>query len=295
MNILFLIDSLHSTRISLQAVLEKNAFNFTTVSLQDDAVLHVDLLKNITHLIASIQPEQYTLSPFVFYLGYLLGRDAKIIFLQDNQDNIEKTFPDLYRENITCVEYEHVLDYLIEEKVQFYKAEKIKQARNALLEKGYPLFDSVFTNIIQENNIEVAQLFLDAGFSTATCDSHGTPILSLAVRESLNEMVIKLILAGAPVNNISKDRKYSALMDAVQIGNYENAKLLLEHGANPDFQSEDGQTALILAVGRQEKPLVQVLLQHGADPHIKDKLGMSALQYAHIFKNQDILTLFEQN
>ena len=105
-------------------------------------------------------------------------------------------------------------------------------------------------------------------------------------------MVSLLIDSGADVNATSKDRNYTALMDAAQIGEVEIAQLLLKNNADPNTQSKDGQTALILAVGRQDVDVIASLLQSGADYNLKDSMGMSALDYANLFRNEKILALF---
>ena len=67
---------------------------------------------------------------------------------------------------------------------------------------------------------------------------------------------------------------------------------LLEKKADTNIQSKDGQTALILSVGRREADIVEMLVKHGADYNIKDGLGMSALGYAKLFGDKKILSLF---
>ena len=83
-------------------------------------------------------------------------------------------------------------------------------------------------------------------------------------------------------------------MEAAQLGDLKTARLLLSKDADTDIQSKDGQTALILAVGRQDVPMVKLLVEHHADYNIADVLGMSALGYAKLFHNKDILEAMQQ-
>ena len=84
-------------------------------------------------------------------------------------------------------------------------------------------------------------------------------------------------------------------MEAAQIGDLKTSELLLSKNADTNIQSKDGQTALILAVGRKDVPMVKLLIEHHADWNIADRLGMSALGYAKLFHNKDILEAMQQS
>ena len=84
-------------------------------------------------------------------------------------------------------------------------------------------------------------------------------------------------------------------MEAAQIGDLKTTKLLLSNDADTNIQSKDGQTALILAVGRKDVPMVKLLIEHHADWNIADRLGMSALGYAKLFNNKEILEAMQQS
>jgi ankyrin repeat protein len=61
-----------------------------------------------------------------------------------------------------------------------------------------------------------------------------------------------------------------------------------------DLTSKDGQTALVVAVGRNDAEVARLLVSGGADPDLPDKLGLTARKYAALFKNPAILALFDQ-
>ena len=65
----------------------------------------------------------------------------------------------------------------------------------------------------------------------------------------------------------------------------------LSKGANLNFVSRDGQTALILATGSENFQICRILAENGADPTIKDRMGMSSIDYATLFKKEEILNL----
>jgi ankyrin repeat protein len=66
---------------------------------------------------------------------------------------------------------------------------------------------------------------------------------------------------------------------AARNGYLEIVELLLEHGANPNVQDNDGRTPLHYAVENCHVGVARVLLDHGADPTIRDNNGMTPLDY----------------
>jgi ankyrin repeat protein len=59
--------------------------------------------------------------------------------------------------------------------------------------------------------------------------------------------------------------------------------------------SEDGKTALILAIQNNHVDVVRTLLAHGANPNTPDSHGFTALRAARIRGNFAILTALERN
>lgn len=265
---------------------EVNAFSCDEVWLENKYQNPVSFLNTATHFLFVLDRDPLSVPAFVFYSAYAIGKGFPILLLA-SESNI--TLPNILNHFVVILGLTSFENYFIKEKKNFEENLQKALAKKKLLDKGYPFFDTNFVLAVQNNDIEIAKLFLEAGFTPAVSDANGTPVLSIAVRKSFTDMAILLLKAGANVNQVSKDRRYSPLMDAVQIGNFENATLLLQNAANPDLQSEDGQTAIILAVGRQDKKLVDLLMEYGANPEIEDKLGMSAIKYAKVFNNSDIL------
>lgn len=248
------------------------------------------VMNEVTHVLFMYQDNSLKHAEFVFFAGYASGKKIPIILFSDIA-NIN--LPLAWRTLFIVMEATAFATYFEEEKKNFLCNEEKELAKKKLLEKGYSLFTSNYVQVVKNNEIEVAKLFIDAGFSPSEKDALGTPVLSLAVRERHIGMVELLLAKGALVDATSKDRNYTALMDAAQIGEMQIAKILLEHGANPNTQSKDGQTALILAVGRQDVQVIDILLKASSDYTIKDCMGMSALDYANLFRNKEILALFD--
>lgn len=261
-------------------------------ALQKDMVSPHYLMKGASYVLFMYGDISIEHTNFVFFAGYALGAGIPMLLLSEKlTSHLSKPWLNLFN----CLDIDSFAPYFEREKKRFQETELKENAKSKLLEKGYALFNSSYVDAVKNNEVEIAKLFIVAGFSPSEQDSLGTPVLSLAVRERYIEMVKMLIKEGAIIDALSKDRNYTALMDAAQIGEVEIAKELLKHGANPNTQSKDGQTALILSVGRQDVQTTEILLKAHADYNLKDSMGMSALDYANLFRNEKILTLFNEN
>ena len=259
--------------------------------LYDEAsqVLHDinKIMKNVTHVVFIC--DNFVERQPSFFIAYAIGATLPIVLINEGI-KVSKQWLNLFK----IMPLDDFDSYFSLEKKRFINIETKEKARHKLLDKGYSLFTSNYVQAVINNEIDNVKLFIKAGFSASELDELGTPVLSLAVRERHVEMVRTLIKEGALVDITSKDRNYTALMDAAQIGEVEITKLLLEHKANPNIQSKDGQTALILAVGRQDVEIIEMLLKSHSDYNIKDSMGMSSLDYANLFRNEEILKLFDK-
>lgn len=278
-NIAYMIESHQCTVVRYQADEVWNAAIYPNPSA---------LLQDVTHIVFILAENMAVLnSAYLFFLGMGVGRKMPIFVLPAGTASL---LPENCRQFITALTVDGFERYFVSEQQSFVKTEQKKHAREQLLHLGFPCFDFNFVAAVEEGSCEVVQLFLDAGFDASLCDVRGTPVLSLAIRNGHYETTSLLLAHGADINLRAQDRSYSALMEAAQLGDLKTAGLLLERHADTDIQSKDGQTALILAVGRKDIPMVKLLSEHGANWKITDSLGMSALGYAKLFNNKDILS-----
>jgi hypothetical protein len=72
----------------------------------------------------------------------------------------------------------------------------------------------------------------------------------------------------------------STLMEAVQWGQEERIKELLQSGVDVNTRDDHGRTALHHAVDTIDEELVELLLRHNSDPNAPDKNGATPLHYA---------------
>ena len=72
-------------------------------------------------------------------------------------------------------------------------------------------------------------------------------------------------------------------------------RLLLDRGANPDIQDNDGDTALIIASSRGYRKIVKLLLENGSNVDIINNKGYTALSLASSREYEDIVELLERH
>lgn len=177
---------------------------------------------------------------------------------------------------------------------EFIAEEQKRMAKLKLFNAGIPFTPDTFSIHIAQEDMEICEDFLEAGMDINSRDSAGTPMLCIAARSGKKEAIEWLVKNGAEIDAISKDRGYSAVMDAVWKMNPEIVELLIKLGANLNFVSNDGQTALIVATGSSNTKICQMLVKNGADPCFKDHMGMSALDYARLFKKNALVDLYQE-
>ncbi|MBL6621769.1 MAG: ankyrin repeat domain-containing protein [Rickettsiales bacterium] len=93
--------------------------------------------------------------------------------------------------------------------------------------------------------------------------------------------IINLIYSGADVNVQNEDGN-TALHLAVYKENKEIIKILIDYGANVNAQNKDGDTALHLAVYKENKEIITKLIDSGADPSLENTHNQNPICYAAI-------------
>ena len=252
----------------------------------------IALLQDVSHILFVLGTNTSALNPaFIFFLGLGIGKNLPILTLVQEKG---LPLPENCKQFIIPLALDIFEDSFIKEQQNFLVLERKKLAREQLLHSGFPCCESNFAAAVEEGKCEIVRLFLEAGYNASQRDTRGTPVLSLAIRNSHYEIASLLLDYGADINLCAEDRSYSALMEAAQIGDFKTVELLLSKNADTNIQGKNGQTALILAVGRQDVPMVKLLIEHHADWNIADHLDMSALGYAKLFHNKEILAAMQQ-
>ncbi|MDR7128891.1 ankyrin repeat protein [Algoriphagus sp. 4150] len=126
--------------------------------------------------------------------------------------------------------------------------------------------------------ILIMAMLLSTSCGTSSAKKEGAPEIDLhtAVITGDTEAVKQHIAAGSDLNERDPFGGSSPLITAAVFGKNDMAVLLLDAGADINFQNNDGSTALISAAFFGRPELVRLLLDRNADKTIKNKYGTTA-------------------
>lgn len=98
--------------------------------------------------------------------------------------------------------------------------------------------------------------------------TRGEPILRDAIIAERDALARLLVRKGANVNLGDPKYQLTPLMTAVMMNRYELAKFLLANGAAVDALDRKANTALDHALGNHRPRFARLMLEHGADPNL---------------------------
>ena len=146
---------------------------------------------------------------------------------------------------------------------------------------------------------DVVRLLLKAGADTETRNGCDETALYIASRHGCADIARQLISLGADLNAECRtdmymypDKvKWTPLHVASCEGKTPVARILLEHGANPNAPDNLGATALHLASSSGKVTDVDLLLEYGANPDVRDKKGWTPLHAAAFNVNLQVVVV----
>ncbi|MEJ0057751.1 MAG: ankyrin repeat domain-containing protein [Bacteroidota bacterium] len=117
----------------------------------------------------------------------------------------------------------------------------------------------------------------ESGDSQTSVKAPDVDIHTAVVTENL-EALKQHIAAGTDINEKDPFGGSSPLISAAVFGKTEMAKVLIDAGADINFQNNDGSTALHTAAFFCRPEIVKILLDKNADKTIKNKFGATAYE-----------------
>jgi ankyrin repeat protein len=173
--------------------------------------------------------------------------------------------------------------------------------REALDKKGRIPFEAFPDDPVRaayRGDVEAMQRFLDDGFPVNAGNEVGYTALMGAARGASLDMIHFLLSRGAQAARPDK-RGFTALHWAVAqpVSDFSNQVAcvcaLLDAGAAPNAQNEDGITPLMNAAWFGDLNSVRELLRRGADPMIRDNKGRTARDDAFERGHKDVVAVLK--
>ena len=151
----------------------------------------------------------------------------------------------------------------------------------------FPLFAALRTD-----HLEVLELLLEHGANVNALDAKGETVL-LNVLSSPPQHYVNI---NVPFGN-SKTPLYMLAGNQIEKEDIvlNLVLLLLKHGAQVNTQGKDDKTPLLLAMWRCQFKLAKILLQHGADPNVGNNGGKAALYQRENQKSPFLTRLLSLN
>jgi ankyrin repeat protein len=198
---------------------------------------------------------------------YLLKQDIDINILDENANNILTI---AINENNSFEIIKSIIDLGVDIHAKDYEAD------------NSPLFRAA-----DNGRLDVFKYLLEKGVNLKHRNTEGLDVSYYI----LNEDIIKYLIINKQfdVDALQND-KQSRLIDFINYGLTDLAKLMVKNGANLDIQDNDGNTALIYAVQQNYLYLTHYLVTHGANINIKNKENKKAIDYA---KDKFIINLLK--
>jgi ankyrin repeat protein len=127
----------------------------------------------------------------------------------------------------------------------------------------------------------VRQLIEENPASVGTYAPDGFPPLGLAAYMGHDDVVEYLLAKGADVNQVGRNRgRFTALTGAVSSGHRDVVKRLLDAGADPNYWYQGGLTPVLEAAAGGDLPLLELLVAHGGDVTAETEQGKTAVSLA---------------
>ena len=148
--------------------------------------------------------------------------------------------------------------------------------------QGFNENECTLVHLAAENNsnLRLIKYLEESGFDlNARSEKHQTPLMFSMANERTC-VTRYLIDKVGNIEAVDKRGQTALHHSAFYAGNFENMKILLLNGANPNAKDCNGKTPLhVVEFDFYEK--VEMLLDHGADMHVRDNVGKVPYDYIY--------------
>lgn len=151
--------------------------------------------------------------------------------------------------------------------------------------------------ICQVCKMDTIQRVFKMGADINAIDESGNNLLHFAARNEDSEVLRLMFDLGFPLAHINQQNNggKTPLMKAVKIGNTENILALIARGANPDFVSTNGSTALHVACSWDHAEIASLLVNAGANIEAVDSNLMRPVHHAAYISSTKMLRVVVEN
>ena len=126
---------------------------------------------------------------------------------------------------------------------------------------------SALIRALVASDVQVANTLLDQG-ADAVRGGAKDPVMPLYVAqqhiqdaEQRHKMVRRLLAAGARATDVTQDGTTALILAALE-GDVGSVEIMLEHGADPMHQNEQGYNAVMAAEHGEHSKVIQILQDH---------------------------------
>ena len=130
--------------------------------------------------------------------------------------------------------------------------------------------DSPMADAAMEGNLDVVRKLVAGGTDVNAPQGDGMTALHWAAERGDTEMIDLLVVAGARLDAVTRNGRYTPLHLAGSQGNASVIRLLLEAGADPEARSSTDVTPLHFTAGSGSVDAVRALLEHGASADARE-------------------------
>lgn len=134
-----------------------------------------------------------------------------------------------------------------------------------------------FHPAVVNGDIATQQKFLTSGIDANMIDANGEPLLFTAIVNG--DMETFAFLKGHCDINLASEDGRTALMIAVEMNDMIIVKKLIKSGARVDSKDNSGKTPLLIALENGRFNIAEFLIKHGSNVNEVDHLGQSALHF----------------